>query len=113
MSTSKDLHSRGLIKGVAASLLHHGGIRRAVNAVRRFQAGGRRVTIVNYHRVVESFEDERTRALPPLLPGPARRTAPLICVGRAARLSECGPARSARPRRVGGPSSAKQRVGSR
>jgi peptidoglycan/xylan/chitin deacetylase (PgdA/CDA1 family) len=59
--------ARQLIKSVAAGVLHHSGLRRAVCAVRRVQCGGRRVNIVSYHRVVDDFARESQRAMPALL----------------------------------------------
>lgn len=58
---------RRVVKGAAAGLAHYSGIRNLVSAVRRRQAGGRRVLILSYHRVVESFEQELKRSIPGLL----------------------------------------------
>ncbi len=58
---------RRVVKGAAANLAHYSGIRNLVSAVRRRQAGGRRVLILSYHRVVESFEEEIKRSIPGLL----------------------------------------------
>jgi peptidoglycan/xylan/chitin deacetylase (PgdA/CDA1 family) len=55
---------RRAVKTVVAGLLHHSGLRSAVARVERARAGGRRVHIVAYHRVVEDFERERTRCIP-------------------------------------------------
>jgi peptidoglycan/xylan/chitin deacetylase (PgdA/CDA1 family) len=55
---------RRFLKGAAANAVYYGGARRAVNAIRRQQAGGRRVLIVGYHRVVEDFERASLDAIP-------------------------------------------------
>jgi peptidoglycan/xylan/chitin deacetylase (PgdA/CDA1 family) len=55
---------RRAVKTVVAGLLHRSGLRSAVARVERARAGGRRVHIVAYHRVVEDFERERTRCIP-------------------------------------------------
>src|SRR5262245_55689337 len=58
---------RRLVKGAAANALHYTGLRAALRAVRRRRAGGRRVAIVAYHRVVVDFERELQRSIPGLL----------------------------------------------
>jgi peptidoglycan/xylan/chitin deacetylase (PgdA/CDA1 family) len=58
---------RRVAKGMAAGVLHYTGARRAMCALRRTLAGGRRVNIVSYHRVVESFDHEVRRSIPGLL----------------------------------------------
>jgi peptidoglycan/xylan/chitin deacetylase (PgdA/CDA1 family) len=55
---------RRVLKGAAAELLYFTGAHRALSTVRRHQAGGRRVLIVGYHRVVEDFEQEAKLCIP-------------------------------------------------
>ena len=55
------------MKATAAGALHYSGLRRALRAVRRYQSGGRRITIVSYHRVVEDLAGARERSIPGLL----------------------------------------------
>jgi peptidoglycan/xylan/chitin deacetylase (PgdA/CDA1 family) len=68
------LTKRGLIqtvrtaaKATAATAMHYTGLRRAMARVRRAQAGGRRILMVSYHRVVEDFTGEVARSIPGLL----------------------------------------------
>lgn len=58
---------RRLLKGAAAGVLHYSGLRKALCAVSRRRSGGRRITIVSYHRVVEDYPSERRRSIPGLL----------------------------------------------
>lgn len=58
---------RRAIKSVAVSAIHHSGVRRGMVAFRRLQAGGRRILILSYHRVVEDFAGELRRSIPGLL----------------------------------------------
>ena len=51
-------------KSAAAGVLHGTGLRRALRGVRRIQAGGRRIVMVGYHRVVEDFTGELQRSIP-------------------------------------------------
>lgn len=55
---------RRVVKGAAAGLIHYSGLRKAMSSVRRSQAGGRRVMIAGYHRVVEDFTAEVQRSIP-------------------------------------------------
>jgi peptidoglycan/xylan/chitin deacetylase (PgdA/CDA1 family) len=54
-------------KQAAAVSLHRSGARRGLAALRRRTAGGTRVLIVAYHRVVPNFEELRRRVIPALL----------------------------------------------
>ena len=65
MSSSKLV--RRAAKSVAANVLHYTGLRRAIAAARRLRAGGRRVLILSYHRVVEDFTGALQRSIPGLL----------------------------------------------
>jgi peptidoglycan/xylan/chitin deacetylase (PgdA/CDA1 family) len=56
--------ARRAAKSAAAGLLHGTGLRRALRGVRRIQAGGRRIVMVGYHRVVEDFTGEVQRSIP-------------------------------------------------
>jgi peptidoglycan/xylan/chitin deacetylase (PgdA/CDA1 family) len=58
---------RRAAKSVAANVLHYTGARRAIAAARRMRAGGRRVLILSYHRVVEDFTGALQRSIPGLL----------------------------------------------
>ena len=58
---------RRTVKAVAASACHYTGLRKVMSAVRRHQSGGRRISIVSYHRVVEDFTGELQRSIPGLL----------------------------------------------
>lgn len=58
---------RQVAKGAAAAAVHYSGLRQVMATYRRFGAGGRRVLIVSYHRVVDDFERERRRSIPGLL----------------------------------------------
>lgn len=51
-------------KSAAAGVLHGTGLRRALRGVRRIQAGGTRIVMVGYHRVVEDFTGEVQRSIP-------------------------------------------------
>jgi len=53
-------------EGVAAAA-HLSGLRGVLAAGQRVKAGGRRVLIASYHRVVEDFEGELRRSIPGLL----------------------------------------------
>jgi peptidoglycan/xylan/chitin deacetylase (PgdA/CDA1 family) len=55
---------RRVLKGAFANVMHYSRARRALNRVRRQQAGGRRVLILGYHRVVDDFEHESARGIP-------------------------------------------------
>ncbi|MFM2152559.1 MAG: hypothetical protein RL199_994 [Pseudomonadota bacterium] len=55
--------ARHALKTLAASGLDRSGLRFAVAAVRRVLAGGRRVVVLGYHRVVDDFERERRLGL--------------------------------------------------
>ena len=56
--------ARRAAKSAAAGLLHGTGLRRALRGVRRLQAGGTRIVMVGYHRVVEDFTGEVQRSIP-------------------------------------------------
>lgn len=58
---------RRAMKSVAAGVLHHSGLRKVMAAWQRHQAGGRRILIVSYHRVVGDFTGELQRSIPGLL----------------------------------------------
>ncbi len=58
---------RRAMKAVAAGMLHHSGLRKVMAAWQRHQAGGRRILIVSYHRVVNDFTGELQRSIPGLL----------------------------------------------
>jgi peptidoglycan/xylan/chitin deacetylase (PgdA/CDA1 family) len=58
---------RRAAKSVAANVLHYTGLRRAIAAARRARAGGRRVLILSYHRVVEDFTGALQHSIPGLL----------------------------------------------
>lgn len=55
---------RRALKSVVAGLFHHSGVRSAVARMERARAGGRRVHMVAYHRVVEDFERQGTGCIP-------------------------------------------------
>ena len=55
---------RRALKSAAAGVLKYSGLRTAMGVVRRTQAGGRRVLIVGYHRVVEDYTGELRRCIP-------------------------------------------------
>ncbi len=56
---------RRAAKSAMANLLHYTGVRRAIAGVRRLRAGGSRVLILSYHRVVDDY----TGALQTTIPG--------------------------------------------
>jgi peptidoglycan/xylan/chitin deacetylase (PgdA/CDA1 family) len=58
--------ARRAAKGAAALTLHFSGAREALSALERRAAGGRRVLILSYHRVVSDFGEEAKRSLPTL-----------------------------------------------
>lgn len=58
---------RRMAKGAAAGVMHYSGVRSALAALRRHRAGGRRILIVSYHRVVDDFTGELQRSIPGLL----------------------------------------------
>lgn len=58
---------RSAAKAAAAGALHYSGLQRVLSRASRIAAGGRRVLVVGYHRVVEDFEAEARRAIPGLL----------------------------------------------
>ena len=58
---------RRAMKAVAAGVLHHSGLRKVMAAWQRHQAGGRRILMVSYHRVVNDFTGELQRSIPGLL----------------------------------------------
>ncbi|MGQ0505142.1 MAG: polysaccharide deacetylase family protein [Myxococcaceae bacterium] len=58
---------RRTMKAVAANALHYTGLRKAMKEFSRHQAGGRRILIVSYHRVVDDFTGELQRSIPGLL----------------------------------------------
>ncbi|HEY3447945.1 MAG TPA: polysaccharide deacetylase family protein [Myxococcales bacterium] len=58
---------RSAAKAVAAGALHYSGLQRVLSRASRIAAGGRRVLILSYHRVVEDFESESRRVIPGLL----------------------------------------------
>ncbi len=58
---------RRAMKSVAAGVLHHSGLRKAMSTWQRHQSGGRRILIVSYHRVVNDFMGELQRSIPGLL----------------------------------------------
>src|SRR5438309_1764911 len=60
---------KGAAKAACASALHFSGARWALSHLARRAAGGRRTLILAYHRVVEDFDAEATRAIPGLLVG--------------------------------------------
>lgn len=55
------------VKTAAAGAMHYSGLRQILARAGRVSAGGRRVLVVSYHRVVESYEREAERAIPGLL----------------------------------------------
>jgi len=58
---------RRAAKDTAAVAVHYSGLRRAMATYRRLRAGGRRVLIVSYHRVVEDIALELRRSISGLL----------------------------------------------
>ncbi len=54
-------------KTAAAGAMHYSGLRGVLARAGRVSAGGRRVLVVSYHRVVDDFEREAERAIPGLL----------------------------------------------
>jgi peptidoglycan/xylan/chitin deacetylase (PgdA/CDA1 family) len=58
--------ARRAAKGAAALALHYSGGRDLLSAIQRRAVGGRRVLILSYHRVVESFAREAGNGLPTL-----------------------------------------------
>lgn len=58
---------RRAAKSLAASAFHYSGLRQLLRSVRRAQSGGRRISIVSYHRVVADFTGELQRSIPGLL----------------------------------------------
>jgi peptidoglycan/xylan/chitin deacetylase (PgdA/CDA1 family) len=58
---------RRAVKSAAAGVLHYSGLRKALATYQRAQAGGRRILIVSYHRVVSDFTGELQRSIPGLL----------------------------------------------
>ena len=59
--------ARSAAKALAAGGLHYSGLRRVLARASRIAAGGRRVLILSYHRVVEDFDREAQRSIPGLL----------------------------------------------
>jgi peptidoglycan/xylan/chitin deacetylase (PgdA/CDA1 family) len=66
MANRKHLLRRA-VKSAAANVLHYTGARKAIAAARRLSAGGRRILILSYHRVVDDFTGEVQRSIPGLL----------------------------------------------
>jgi peptidoglycan/xylan/chitin deacetylase (PgdA/CDA1 family) len=60
---------RNVVKAAAANALHYSGLQQLLSRASRIAAGGRRVLILSYHRVVEDFEREAAENLPGLLVG--------------------------------------------
>ncbi|HLT30095.1 MAG TPA: polysaccharide deacetylase family protein [Myxococcaceae bacterium] len=58
---------RRIAKAAVAGVMHYSGMRTALATVRRHRAGGRRILIVSYHRVVDDFTGELQRSIPGLL----------------------------------------------
>lgn len=58
------MFARRAAKSAAAGFFYYTGVRRAMAALRRYQSGGCRINIVNYHRVVADFTGEVQRSLP-------------------------------------------------
>ncbi len=58
------MFARRAAKAAAAGFFHYSGARRAMASWRRYQSGGCRINIVNYHRVVADFTGEVQRSLP-------------------------------------------------
>lgn len=58
---------RRAAKSIAANVLHYSGLRRAIASARRTRAGGRRVLILSYHRVVADFTGALQQSIPGLL----------------------------------------------
>lgn len=58
------MFARRAMKSAAAGFFHYTGARKAMAALRRYQSGGCRINIVNYHRVVADFTGEVQRSLP-------------------------------------------------
>jgi peptidoglycan/xylan/chitin deacetylase (PgdA/CDA1 family) len=66
MARWNGLVRRAFKEGVAG-VVHHTGLQRAMCAVRRAQSGGRRITIVSYHRVVGDYTGALQCSIPGLL----------------------------------------------
>ncbi len=66
MANGNDLLRRAA-KSAMANVLHYSGARKAIAAARRLRAGGRRILILSYHRVVDDFTGEVQRSIPGLL----------------------------------------------
>jgi peptidoglycan/xylan/chitin deacetylase (PgdA/CDA1 family) len=58
---------RRVVKDAAATAIHYSGLRNGLAAYRRACAGGRRILILSYHRVVDDFAGELRRSIPGLL----------------------------------------------
>jgi peptidoglycan/xylan/chitin deacetylase (PgdA/CDA1 family) len=58
---------RRTLKSAVATALHYSGLRRAIATTRRTLAGGRRVLILSYHRVVGDFTGALQHSIPGLL----------------------------------------------
>ena len=79
-------------KEAAATCLHRTGARRGLAALRRRAAGGTRVLIVAYHRVVPDFDELRQRVIPALLTSVETFERQLELLARSYRLAPLGEA---------------------
>jgi peptidoglycan/xylan/chitin deacetylase (PgdA/CDA1 family) len=74
---------KGLLKAVLAAAVHYSGMGAAFRASTRAFAGGRRVLVLGYHRVVEDFVHEARTSIPSLLVSRKTFAAHLDALSRA------------------------------
>lgn len=83
---------RRAAKEVAANCLDGTGARSGLAALRRRSAGGARVLIVAYHRVVPDFEEMRDRVIPALLTSVPSFEQQLVTLAKSFRIVPLGDA---------------------
>lgn len=82
-----------LVKAALAGALHAAGAHRLVGRARRWQAGGRRVLVVSYHRTTPDFAATAREGLASLLVSTATLRTQLEQLGRAREIVSLADAR--------------------
>jgi len=78
--------ARRALKEAAASVLEHTGARGLLGEVQRYLAGGRRVSIFAWHRVVPDFDRMRRRVIPGMLTSVDTFDRQIAWIGRSWRI---------------------------
>ncbi|HWV39695.1 MAG TPA: polysaccharide deacetylase family protein [Vulgatibacter sp.] len=78
--------ARRALKEAAASVLERTGARGLLGEVQRYLAGGRRVSIFAWHRVVPDFERMRRRVIPGMLTSVETFDRQIAWIGRSWRI---------------------------